>query len=101
MACRHRGVDLIYQKCGLQYVFNPMGQLSHEPAHRRNTHSSGPPSPPSPFHRFAALLQPEAPEIRIILVLSIISGILYLATPLTADAVVNNFAFGGEQPVYV
>jgi ABC-type bacteriocin/lantibiotic exporter with double-glycine peptidase domain len=48
-----------------------------------------------------ALLQPEAPEIRVILVLSIISGILYLATPLTADAVVNNFAFGGEQPVYV
>jgi ABC-type bacteriocin/lantibiotic exporter with double-glycine peptidase domain len=40
-------------------------------------------------------------EIRIILILSIISGILYLATPLTADAVVNNFAFGSEQPVYV
>ena len=78
-----------------------MGQLSHDPAHSRTTHSSGLPSPPSPFHRFAALLQPEAPEIRIILVLSIISGILYLATPLTADAVVNNFAFGGEQPVYV
>lgn len=78
-----------------------MGQLSHNPAQPRNTPSSGPPSPPSPFHRFAALLQPEAPEIRIILVLSIISGILYLATPLTADAVVNNFAFGGEQPVYV
>ncbi len=48
-----------------------------------------------------ALLRPEAPEIRIILVLSMISGVLYLATPLTVDAVVNNFAFGGEQPVYV
>lgn len=41
-----------------------------------------------------ALLRPEAPEIRIILVLSMISGVLYLATPLTVDAVVNNFAFG-------
>jgi ABC-type bacteriocin/lantibiotic exporter with double-glycine peptidase domain len=78
-----------------------MGKNSHERDHTGKTHPSGHPSHPSPFHRFAALLRPEVPEIRIILVLSIISGILYLATPLTADAVVNNFAFGGEQPVYV
>jgi len=78
-----------------------MGQNSNNPAQSRTTLSTGLPSAPSPFHRFVALLQPEAPEIRVILVLSIISGILYLATPLTADAVVNNFAFGGEQPVYV
>lgn len=78
-----------------------MGHTSHEPDHSGHAHPSGPPSHPTPFHRFVALLRPEAQEIRIILVLSIISGILYLATPLTADAVVNNFAFGGEQPVYV
>jgi ABC-type bacteriocin/lantibiotic exporter with double-glycine peptidase domain len=78
-----------------------MGHTSHEAAQSGHTHPSGPASHPTPFHRFVALLRPEAQEIRIILVLSIISGILYLATPLTADAVVNNFAFGGEQPVYV
>jgi len=48
-----------------------------------------------------ALLRPEAREIRVILILSVITGVLYLATPLTVDAVVNSFAFGGEQPVYV
>lgn len=78
-----------------------MGQSSHEPADHGNMHPSGQATHPTPFHRFVALLRPEGQEIRIILVLSIISGILYLATPLTADAVVNNFAFGGEQPVYV
>lgn len=61
-------------------------------------HSAG---HPSPFRRFVALLRPEAREIRIIIILSVITGVLYLATPLTVDAVVNNFAFGGEQPVYV
>lgn len=61
-------------------------------------HSAG---HPSPFRRFVALLRPEAREIRVIIVLSVITGVLYLATPLTVDAVVNNFAFGGEQPVYV
>lgn len=78
-----------------------MGHTSQEAAQPGHTHPSGAPSHPTPFNRFVALLRPEAQEIRIILVLSIISGILYLATPLTADAVVNNFAFGGEQPVYV
>jgi len=34
-------------------------------------------------------------------VLSVITGVLYLATPLTVDAVVNNFAFGNEQLVHV
>jgi ABC-type bacteriocin/lantibiotic exporter with double-glycine peptidase domain len=78
-----------------------MGSISHAPSQRGHPPSSGNHSHSPPFHRFAALLRPEAREIRIILILSIISGILYLATPLTVDAVVNNFAFGGEQPVYV
>ncbi len=78
-----------------------MGSNHPSSAHSGNRHSAGSSSHPTPFHRFFALLRPEVQEIRIILILSIISGILYLATPLTADAVVNNFAFGGEQPVYV
>jgi putative ABC transport system ATP-binding protein len=61
-------------------------------------HSAG---HPSPFRRFVALLRPEGQEIRVVIILSVITGVLYLATPLTVDAVVNNFAFGGEQPVYV
>lgn len=78
-----------------------MGSNHSSPAQAGNPRSAGSPSHPTPFLRFLALLRPEAQEIRIILILSIISGILYLATPLTADAVVNNFAFGGEQPVYI
>ena len=46
-------------------------------------HSAG---HPSPFRRFVALLRPEAREIRVIIVLSVITGVLYLATPLTVDA---------------
>ena len=61
-------------------------------------HSAG---HPPPFRRFVALLRPEGREIRVVIILSVITGVLYLATPLTVDAVVNNFAFGGEQPVYV
>ena len=76
---------------------------SHAPSSARGgtastNHSAG---HPSPFRRFVALLRPEAREIQVIIVLSVITGVLYLATPLTVDAVVNNFAFGGEQPVYV
>ena len=66
-----------------------------------NGHPRPPAGDPTPFQRFVALLRPEIREIRVILVLSVITGVLYLATPLTVDAVVNNFAFGGEQPVYV
>lgn len=78
-----------------------MGSLRHETPPSGHRHSQGSHGHAAPFHRLVALLRPEAPEIRVILILSIISGVLYLATPLTADAVVNNFAFGGEQPVYV
>lgn len=78
-----------------------MASLRHESRNPGTPHSHGPHGHAAPFHRLVALLRPEAPEIRVILVLSIISGVLYLATPLTVDAVVNNFAFGGEQPVYV
>ncbi len=56
---------------------------------------------PSPARRFFAFLRPERREIGGIIVFSLIAGVLYLATPLAVDAVVNNIAFGGEQQVYV
>ena len=76
-----------------------MGTHSKDTSGQGTIHSSGSHPHPEPLSRLMALLRPEAPEIRIILVLSMISGVLYLATPLTVDAVVNNFAFGGEHPV--
>ncbi len=51
--------------------------------------------------RFFAFLRPERREIGSIILFSVISGVLYLATPLAVDAVVNNIAFGGEQEIYV
>ncbi len=78
-----------------------MGTHSLDHTGRASNHSHGSIPHPAPFDRLVALLRPEAQEIRVILILSVISGVLYLATPLTVDAVVNNFAFGSEQPVYV
>jgi putative ABC transport system ATP-binding protein len=56
---------------------------------------------PSPASRFFSFLRPERREIGGIILFSVIAGLLYLATPLAVDAVVNNVAFGGEQQVYV
>jgi putative ABC transport system ATP-binding protein len=78
-----------------------MGSHASSASPGGNGHPRPPAGDPTPFQRFVALLRPEIREIRVILVLSVITGVLYLATPLTVDAVVNNFAFGGEQPVYV
>jgi ABC-type bacteriocin/lantibiotic exporter with double-glycine peptidase domain len=55
---------------------------------------------PSPQERAFELLRPEFRDILILLLLAFISGILYLATPLAVDAVVNNIAFGGQETVY-
>lgn len=55
---------------------------------------------PSPLSRFFALLRSESRDIIILLLLALISGVLYLATPLAVDAVVNNIAFGGQETVY-
>ena len=78
-----------------------MGSHASSASPGGNGHPRPPAGDPTPFQRFVALLRPEIREIRVILVLSVITGVLYLATPLTVDAVVNNFAFGSEQPVYV
>ncbi len=54
-----------------------------------------------PYVRLFDLLRPERKDITIILSFSIITGLLYLATPLAVDAVVQNIAFGGQQQVYI
>lgn len=55
---------------------------------------------PKPHQRFFGLMRAEMPDIWSIILFSVISGVLYLAVPLTVDAVVNNIAFGGQQQVY-
>jgi putative ABC transport system ATP-binding protein len=54
-----------------------------------------------PHVRLFSLLKPEGKDISLIISFSAITGILYLATPLAADAVVQNIAFGGQQQVYL
>lgn len=56
---------------------------------------------PAPHRRLFGLLRAEMPDVWSIVLFSVITGILYLAVPLTVDAVVNNIAFGGQQQVYV
>jgi putative ABC transport system ATP-binding protein len=56
---------------------------------------------PAPHKRLFALLKPERVDIGIICFFSVITGLLYLATPLAVDAVVQNIAFGGQQQVYI
>jgi len=59
------------------------------------------PSHPSPLRRLIGLMRAEMPDVWSIVLFSVITGILYLAVPLTVDAVVNNIAFGGQQKVFV
>ncbi len=54
-----------------------------------------------PHVRLMSLLRPERQDIGILIFFSIITGVLYLATPLAVDAVVQNIAFGGQQKVYI
>ena len=65
-----------------------------------NASSSGHRSPP-PRARLFALLQAEKADIGLIVFFSVLTGLLYLATPLAVDSVVQNIAFGGQQQVYV
>jgi ABC-type bacteriocin/lantibiotic exporter with double-glycine peptidase domain len=71
------------------------GSSGHAGAHGR---SGG---HPSPVRRLVGLMRAEMPDIWTIVLFSAITGILYLAVPLTVDAVVNNIAFGGQQQVFV
>lgn len=54
----------------------------------------------SPQSRLWELLRPERGDIMSLVVFAFFTGVLYLATPLAVDAVVNNIAFGGQQKVY-
>jgi len=57
---------------------------------------------PSTFRRLLTILEPEAAEIRMILLFSVAVGLLALATPIAVEALVNSVAFGGLiQPVVV
>ncbi len=60
-------------------------------------HQDGPP----PLRRFYQLLLPERQDILTVLIFAVLTGILYLATPLAVDALVNNLAFGAAEGVYV
>lgn len=54
-----------------------------------------------PHRRLFALLKPERADIGLIILFSVVTGFLYLASPLAVDAVVNNISFGGQQAVYI
>lgn len=56
---------------------------------------------PSPQSRCLELLRPESRDIFILILLALVSGVLYLATPIAVDAVVNNIAFGGRDTIYL
>ncbi len=59
------------------------------------------PAGPQPFRRLQHLLLPERQDITTVLLFAVLAGVLYLATPLAVDALVNNLAFGGSEGVYV
>lgn len=74
-------------------------------AHERHSHAVGSPQEahpqPNPLRRLVDLFREERSDLGTLLLCSILSGVLYLATPLAVDAVVNSIAFGGEQALYV
>jgi len=49
-----------------------------------------------PWRRFLGLLRAEVPDIRLIVVYSLVTGTLYLAAPLAVNALVSNLSFGGQ-----
>ncbi|MFT7630757.1 MAG: putative ABC transport system ATP-binding protein [Mariniblastus sp.] len=76
--------------------------LAAEQASRFHYQSGTLEEPLTPIRRFVAFLKPEAPDVRAILVFSIIIGLLSLTTPLAVEAVVNTIAFGRYlQPLIV
>jgi ABC-type bacteriocin/lantibiotic exporter with double-glycine peptidase domain len=58
-------------------------------------------SHPAPLRRLYQLLLPERSDLWTVFIFAAFSGVLYLATPLAVDAVVNNLAFGANEGVYV
>jgi putative ABC transport system ATP-binding protein len=68
---------------------------------RGHGHGHGAHPHPEPYQRLLGLMRAEMPDVWSIVLFSVITGILYLAVPLTVDAVVNNIAFGGQEQVYL
>jgi putative ABC transport system ATP-binding protein len=52
----------------------------------------------SPLSRLFALLRPDRGDIGAVFVFSMLSGALFLGTPLAVQALVNNVAFGASTP---
>ena len=56
----------------------------------------------SPFRRLVSILRPEATDIGVVALFSLVVGILSLATPIMVEALVNTVAFGRYlQPLFV
>ena len=63
---------------------------------------SGSPQHVPPFTRLLTLLRPERADLWVILVFSLITGVLALATPIAVEALVNTVAFGRYlQPIII
>ncbi len=56
---------------------------------------------PRPFERILALARLERRDHWSLVGYAVVTGLLYLAVPLAADALVSNIAFGGQQQVYL
>jgi ABC-type bacteriocin/lantibiotic exporter with double-glycine peptidase domain len=54
-----------------------------------------------PIRRLYQLLLPERQDLLTVFLFAVLSGVLYLATPLAVDALVNSLAFGASEGVYV
>lgn len=56
----------------------------------------------SPFRRLVSILRPEATDIVVVALFSLVVGILSLATPIMVEALVNTVAFGRYlQPLFI
>ncbi|WP_238397449.1 peptidase domain-containing ABC transporter [Anatilimnocola aggregata] len=56
----------------------------------------------TPLQRLISLLRPEATDIAVVVLFSVVVGILSLAMPITVEALVNTVAFGRYlQPLFI
>ncbi len=56
----------------------------------------------TPFQRLLSLLRPDAIDIAVVALFSLVVGVLSLATPITVEALVNTVAFGRYlQPLFI
>lgn len=86
---------------GYQWLLvQPM--LAAENASRFHYKTGTQSKPMRPLQRFVALLEPEAADIRAIVVFSVVIGLLSLTLPLAVEAVVNTIAYGQYlQPLVI